>query len=334
MKVSTIIPIYNSSKFLGKCLDSLLESQVDYLDNEIILVNDGSSDNSLEICDQYAGLHKNISVFSQENQGPSVARNLGIEKAAGEYITFVDSDDFVEKDYFKQIICAVKLYPNTEIITFGYYKVDNISRTEKFAVNTFDRLLNKKDIRLLLQDTIDYNYLLFPFNKLYKKSLVVNSGLFPTNLRLGEDTIFNLKLFYNASSAVFMQKSIYNYFYNLESITSQKYKPDLIKQMEDHFSEKLKFYRSNIDLNKEIYFKDIARVNLEKTFYAFLANLLANPNLNFVKGLKQIREVNLIRFGFEHCKISDVNGKKKRLILFLFKNRFYTILKLLYLKSL
>lgn len=329
MIISTIIPVYNASLFLEKCLNSLLNAQIEGLDNEIILVNDGSSDNSLEICDQYAGLHKNISVFSQENQGPSVARNLGIEKAAGEYITFVDSDDFVEKDYFKQIICAVKLYPNTEIITFGYYKVDNISRTEKFAVNTFDRLLNKKDIRLLLQDTIDYNYLLFPVNKLYKKSLVVNSGLFPTYLRLGEDTIFNLKLFYNASSAVFIQKSIYNYFYNSASVTSQRYKPELIKQMEDHFSEKLKFYQSNIDLNKEIYFKDIARVNLEKTFYALLANSLARKDLKLVEELKSIRDTKLIEFGFENLNLMEIKKVQSRLILYLLKYRFYFLLKLL-----
>ncbi|HLS70252.1 MAG TPA: glycosyltransferase family 2 protein [Chitinophagaceae bacterium] len=328
--ISTIIPIYNSSDHLGRCLDSLLTAQIDNVNNEIILVNDGSTDNSLEICEQYAKKHKNLKVLSQSNQGPSAARNLGIENAVGEYITFVDSDDYVEKDYCKEILSAHKSYPNVDIITFGYFKVENNKRKENYSVSKFDEIIHNKEIKNLLKNTVDYGFLLFPVNKLYKKSLILSSSLFPTNIRLGEDTIFNLKLFYNATNIVFVKKSIYNYYYNEKSVTSQKYKPDLIKRMAAHFQLKLDFYKCKSDLNNKLYFKDIGRINLEKTFYAFLGNSLANPNLDFIEELKHIRELDLIKFGFKYCEIKDINGVKRKTTLWLFKNRFYNILKLIY----
>ena len=100
MLISTIIPVYNAEKFLCKCLDSLLNAQISEVTNEIILIDDGSTDNSLEICKDYESNHNNIKVFSQKNQGPSVARNVGLNKALGDWITFVDSDDWVDQKYF------------------------------------------------------------------------------------------------------------------------------------------------------------------------------------------------------------------------------------------
>ena len=311
----------------------MLTAQIDKVDNEIILVNDGSTDNSLEICEQYASKNKNIKVFSQENQGQSVARNLGIEKAIGEYITFVDSDDYVEKNYFKEIFTAQRLYPKIDIIVFGYFKVKNKNRTENYSITKFGKEFHKEDIKILLENTIDYNYLLYAVNKIYKKKLIISSGLFSTNLRLGEDTIFNLKVFYHSSSIIFVQKSIYNYYYNPDSVTNQKYRPNLIYQMEEHFQTKLNFYRSKSDLNKEVYFKDIALVNLEKTFYAFLGNILADQNLDFIEELKKIQNLDLIKFGFEHTVIMEIRGKKKKLILWLFKNKLYNLIKFIYLKK-
>lgn len=334
IKISTIIPIYNSSKYLNRCLDSLLAAQIGEVNNEIILVNDGSTDSSLEICEEYAKKHKNIKVFSQINQGPSVARNRGIEKAIGEYITFVDSDDYVEGEYFEEVLSTQTTYPTADIVVFSYYKVKNNTR-EKFLVSSqFDKLLSIEGIKKLLLNTIDFDYLLFPFNKIYRKSLIMKTELFPTNLRLGEDAIFNLKLFYNSTNIVFVQKSIYNYFYNEDSITSQKYKPDLISQMESHFQTELSFYQCKSDLNTIPYFKDLARYNLEKTFYAFLGNIIANKNLDFIEGLKIIRDLDLIKFGFKYFNIKEIESAKIKLTLWLFKNRLYRILKLIYLKRL
>ena len=102
--ISVIIPVYNSSKYLNKCLDSLVDQK--YNNYEVILINDGSTDNSLEICLQYANNYNNFQVFSKENGGVSSARNYGLNKANGKWIVFVDSDDFVKPNYLSELIKA------------------------------------------------------------------------------------------------------------------------------------------------------------------------------------------------------------------------------------
>lgn len=99
MKVSIIIPVYNATQHLNQCLDSILNQ--DFNDFELLLINDGSTDTSGEICDDYAGKDKRIKVFHQNNAGVSAARNKGIENANGEWITFMDSDDYIQKNYFE-----------------------------------------------------------------------------------------------------------------------------------------------------------------------------------------------------------------------------------------
>src|SRR5690606_35981737 len=120
--ISTIIPVYNTAKFLCRCLDSLIAAQPDELENEIILVNDGSTDNSLTLCQQYADKYNCIKVYSQNNQGPSAARNLGIKMAQGKWITFVDSDDWVDANYFSLIINYIDNYPTVDVFVYNYYK--------------------------------------------------------------------------------------------------------------------------------------------------------------------------------------------------------------------
>ena len=101
-KISIIIPIYNSEKYLTHCLDSILKQT--YQDFEVILVNDGSTDNSAKICDNYTITDARFKVIHKQNQGVSIARNTGISYAKGEYISFIDSDDWIENDYLKNMI--------------------------------------------------------------------------------------------------------------------------------------------------------------------------------------------------------------------------------------
>lgn len=122
-KISVVIPVYNSEKYLKKCLDSLLSQTIDNL--EIIVVNDGSTDNSELILNEYLGKYNNlIKVFNQKNSGQAAARNLGISKASGEYIAFVDSDDYVENTaYQKAYECAVK--NDFDIVCFDFFEIVN-----------------------------------------------------------------------------------------------------------------------------------------------------------------------------------------------------------------
>ena len=96
--ISVIIPVYNAERYVGKCIESV-QAQT-YMDWQMILVDDGSMDKSLEVCQRYANQENRISVIHQENAGPGIARNTGIAKATGDYVVFIDSDDYIEKDYF------------------------------------------------------------------------------------------------------------------------------------------------------------------------------------------------------------------------------------------
>ena len=101
-KISVIVPVYNAEKYISRCVDSILsQNSVDF---ELLLVDDGSSDDSLKICKRYEKMDNRVRVFSQGNSGPSSARNLGLERATGEYITFVDSDDWIEGGFFQKIL--------------------------------------------------------------------------------------------------------------------------------------------------------------------------------------------------------------------------------------
>jgi glycosyltransferase involved in cell wall biosynthesis len=98
-KISVIIPVYNAANYVGRCIESV-QAQT-YNDWQMILVDDGSKDNSWGVCQKYADMDKRIHVIHQENQGPGIARNTGIAKAYGDYVVFIDSDDYIEKDYFE-----------------------------------------------------------------------------------------------------------------------------------------------------------------------------------------------------------------------------------------
>lgn len=144
-KLSVIIPIYNAEKYLHRCIKSILNQT--YTNIEIILVNDGSKDNSAKICEEYAKKNKNIIYVSKQNEGPGPARNKGIEIATGDFIGFVDSDDFIYKEmYFEMLREAVK--NDADVVQCGYFKADemgNILNEKSFTDKVLyieDQLLN------------------------------------------------------------------------------------------------------------------------------------------------------------------------------------------------
>jgi glycosyltransferase involved in cell wall biosynthesis len=120
MKVSVIVPVYNVYEYIEKCLDSLVNQT--YKNIEIILINDGSTDNSLDIIKKYQKKHENIIVINQENHGQGYARNKGIEKSNGEFIMFVDSDDYVDTDIVKKLVGSIK---DNDAVVCNIYKVIN-----------------------------------------------------------------------------------------------------------------------------------------------------------------------------------------------------------------
>lgn len=201
-KISIIIPVYNTENYIEKCIDSIIKQT--YSNIEIFLINDGSTDNSLNICKKYEIIDKRINVIDIKNKGVSNARNIGLNLCKGNYITFIDSDDFVEKDYIKTMYNKIK-ENNVDVVISNPIKFINNERiNEKNKI--VDELILENDniIKTLLNDEYYYSVC---WGKLYSKK-VIKKVSFDTNLRIAEDLDFLLNVF-NKSSKILLIKEQY-----------------------------------------------------------------------------------------------------------------------------
>ena len=202
-KVSIIIPVYNSEKYISKCLDSVINQT--YKNIEILVINDGSKDNSINILSEYEKKDSRIIVIDKENEGVAKTRNMGIKKATGEYIMFIDNDDFVDSDYVETYL------KNTDYdIVIGSYKRTDINGEILFKYN-------------LNEDSIWSKYIvLAPWAKLYKKDFLIKNNIEFLNYGIGEDVYFNLLCYSKTNNIKVINDFKYNWFYNNESVSNTK----------------------------------------------------------------------------------------------------------------
>lgn len=229
MTISVIVPIYNAEKFLHYCIDSILNQS--FVDFEILLVNDGSTDNSGRICDEYAGMDTRAKVIHKQNGGVSSARNAGIEAAKGEYICFVDSDDYLESNYLKELVETKKKYPDFDNVWCGFQTVEDYLKSN---INTVASEYNKDYSFSNLSSIMDLceKWLVqMPWNKLFlTKTIKENSIIFPPELSLGEDYIFNLRyLDCTNGKIVVINKPLYDYLRDGKESLDNKYYANLLE---------------------------------------------------------------------------------------------------------
>lgn len=204
-EISIIVPIYNSSKYLENCFDSIRVQT--FTDFEVIAINDGSTDESGNICDKYASLDNRFKVIHKKNEGVSIARNIGIEQSCGKYITFIDSDDWVDEDYLQNLHNGA--YKNADIVVSGIIREGNGFSKKFFSIN--DNYFPSKDAKWL-HKLIKSRLLFGPCNKLYKSSTIkYNCILFPLNISYGEDRIFNYQYLKYVSHIRTLSYSGYHY---------------------------------------------------------------------------------------------------------------------------
>lgn len=188
MKISVIIPIYNSEKYLKECIESVLDQN--YLDLEIILIDDGSTDNSKLICEEYVQTYDNIALYCQTNQGASAARNLGIKKACGEYIFFLDSDDVMCKGILK----SIDKYLEEDIdLLIGNVIHWNTRTHKKYIETNTEFVISEKDIYKLCMKYAKEEYQIpwNPYQSFWKREIMRTYHLlFNTDLTVGEDCDF------------------------------------------------------------------------------------------------------------------------------------------------
>lgn len=257
--ISVIVPVYNREKAIRRCIESILNQT--YKDIEIILVNDGSTDASGDICKSYTD--NRIRYIEKSNGGVSSARNAGIDAATGEFIQFVDSDDYLEADMCENLIFAIGHF---DVAICGY-KIVKITETCDMLPGDFSGSI--KGIDSLIPNLFSDWFINSPWNKLYRKSLINNK--FDCNYSLGEDLLFNLKYFSAVSTFTTVNKPVYNYdMTGSDTLTKCKNK-EYVKCIKDIYSASMNFY-NNFCKNSSTK-RDIVNIYVDNFISLIKANL-------------------------------------------------------------
>ena len=310
-EISVVVPVYNVDKFLSRCLDSILAQSLKEI--EIICINDGSTDDSYKILKKYARQDKRIIVINQKNQGLSAARNNGIKVAKGDYISFIDSDDYIDADFLKKLYTAAT--SNNADIAVGeivWHKPqgDNVLlsfRKQKVA-RTMENIFNLCDMPKL-------NYV---WNKIYKKELLLDNDLFfPEGYRF-EDMLWTPHVLEKCKKAVFVPYVVYHYCFNDNSITNSVYdsKKDevkyAVKHLFDFIHENFVQYDSiTVNLFEKINLFQIKKSDYWKRYY-FLNIPIFNINYERMNmKSKTPQKINIKIFSF--ISLSYINKKDKKI---------------------
>ena len=214
-KISVIVPVYNVEAYLERCVESILQQT--YAHFELILINDGSTDSSGQICDHLASQYENIKVYHIENAGVSNARNMGIQLATGSWVTFIDSDDFVTQDYLATLASAAEGL-NVGFVIAPLHHIKNGIVTDLPSHSEKTELWSTEETMKELLMTTRTSF--FPVAKLFKRDLLADEK-FNTNYHLAEDALFLTELLLKTRcSSVFIDKPVYYYDHREGSATT------------------------------------------------------------------------------------------------------------------
>ena len=231
MKVSVIVPIYNQEKHLNRCVDSLINQN--FNDYEIILVNDGSTDKTPLICDEYSQKYDFIKTIHKSNSGVSATRNVGINAAQGEYIMFVDSDDYVAQNYISDMYQCQIENPDHLVVCDMFRNLGHSSKFKRtLPHNIKDKISYSKDEFYLLYK---FHISGFPVNKIFERQRLLSSNIcFDPSLALGEDAVFVIQYFQTCKGFTILPTPLY-YYCLLDSGATLKYRKDRFNQIAPSF---------------------------------------------------------------------------------------------------
>lgn len=317
--LSIIIPVYNTDKYLTYCLDSIVgQKGIEY---EIILIDDGSNDNSPIICDEYSKKYDNVRVYHKPNGGVSSARNLGIENSNGKWITFIDSDDFVSPEYIYDI--SDILSKNIDLIIYNYISYYNDSKKEEGRFILKNGYYN--GINALLDMAIQLEIAsLSTCTSIYKKEIIEKNHIrFNINMKTCEDFMFNLKYYSNIESYYAIDTPYYYYRQNNESVTHNR----KLSHAEDYqliYDELVRIIDNHVLSTESILiFKERWVKWIIGLIYNFKTQKISNKEIN--------RHVYSQKY-YNEIKKSKVNSIKTKIEILLLKYKLNSII-LIYCKS-
>ena len=303
--ISVIMPVYNGEKFVEKSINSVLKQT--YKNFELIIINDGSTDNTEEICLKYAKKDRRIKYFKIKNSGPSGARNKGIELSTGKYIMFIDSDDLYMENILEKMLHIAKQGYECVICN----RILKNSKEEKKIQLAENTMKIKNEFMEYLQKNKMFNP---PYNKLYMTSILKDNKIrFDSNFICGEDYKFNIDYFDKIKTAKFINEFLYVYISNPTSITHD------IRNYDFFNLAKI------IDYNKEMYLKN--GYPIEKLNSNYIIALRDGIAYNIIAEKKYKKVKNYIEKCFDYPSIKNIEDAKKlanseeRLIYFFVKHK-------------
>lgn len=329
MLLTLIIPVFNSEKTLLKCLNSLPNTD----DVEIILVDDGSVDNSKQIAQEYAKINSSVIILSQENSGPQKAINFGLKFSKGKYISFVDSDDTLSEDYFDVLENFLRT-EEADIICFSYNRV-NKNSIEKVMIEAKDwysgEELKKFKLNYLVEGKMRFSHLTDParWNKIFKAEIILsNLNYFSESFKLGEDILMTTLCVLSANKILCLNNSfLYNYYITDNSLSKSN---ELLGYWNKYCNLALLIYNAYLDKN----FKDFECKKVKGILLYFSKSILKMASKNY--SYKQFkRSAKLILEHSIFIESLDYVEKKKldlsnRLLFSFFKSKNYLMIFILF----
>lgn len=323
--ISIIIPVYNVEQYVNRCLDSIINQS--YKKIEIILIDDGSSDNSGKICDKYAEIDNRIKVIHKDNGGVSSARNVGLEVATGEFLTFVDSDDYLPNNAIENLLTMKeadfvfsKAYlisnENKEIIENGIK--ESLYLNGKSVENDLISRFLKKDISGAL------------WAKMYRRDIIEKNEIrFDNELDIGEDIIFNIIFCSNCVNYATVDAITYNYIINKDSVM-QKYNPKTLQRINILVSKCQEIIAPLVkeDFLNEYYYFIVWQLNYVclKYIYHTKNDISAKNKKNI---LKELCCQNKFKKAIEDVKIASL-GYRQKLLIILIRMKLFNFISLIY----
>ena len=303
-KISIIIPVYNTEKYLKQCLDSIINQT--FKDFECICINDGSTDNSLTILHEYSKKDNRIKIINQKNSGSSVSRNNGIKQALGQYVSFIDADDWITNNYL-EILYNKIIETDADIVRASfkfYYQKDDICESAK--IREIHKIKNNTDIERLYKGYAGA----FVWAKLYKKSLIKDNNIYFYEVKTAEDCPFSALVYLYAKKICFINDEIYFYRKQIEGVTAN-YQGQIIDAF-DNFIELSKDL-----INRNFVTKEILNFLTDTFFYK--VSKLSNDNISFDNKKsflkKSIEHFNYLQTISKKCGFFDKFKIKLSLIL-------------------
>ena len=317
-KLSIIVPVYGVEKYIDKCLNSLVKQSLKEI--EIIVVNDGTKDNSQKIIDKYVKKYPDkIKSYIKENGGQGSARNYGLKKASGEYIGYVDSDDFVEKDMYKKLYNKAK-ENNYDIVVCGNYNV-----SEDYQNKNIDAFINNYNTDL---ENIFFGKMAV-WNKIYKRDILIKNKLEFKEKVCYEDLAFTLKAIMNSNTFAFIDEPLYDYLIR-EGSTMNNSNVQRNLEILDAFNDILSYIQHN---KKEEYFSKIEFLAIDHIYISAIVRVLKAEADDKVKREtinKLIDYMNKKFPNYKNNKYINTLSKNRKIIYKLINIKMYGLINLIF----